>query len=85
MKDNALTSIKEAIAEEVRAVMARRKVTQRQLSSDLDWSVRALGPRLNGEVEFSAVELVIVCLALGADPADVMSAAVGAATSAAAA
>lgn len=66
-------SVKEATAEEVRALMARRRITQRQLSADLGWSAPYLSRRVTGETEFSVYELITVCLALDADPVDVLT------------
>lgn len=47
----------EYIAREVRAEMARQRVTQRQMAEWLDISQPQVASRLNGEIEFRPSEL----------------------------
>lgn len=50
-------SLARYIASEVRAEMARARVTQRQMAEWLDLSQTQVSERLNGEIEFRPSEL----------------------------
>lgn len=50
-------SLPQYIAREVRAEMARQRVTQRQMAEWLDISQPQVASRLNGDIEFRPSEL----------------------------
>ena len=52
-----MSSIEDQIAEEVRALLARRRVTGRQISDRLGWSPAYLSRRLNGQTAFRISDL----------------------------
>lgn len=47
-----------AVAEELRALMARRRITVASVAKDLGWGQMYLSRRLNGQVPFSVGELI---------------------------
>lgn len=49
----------------VRAELARRRISGRQLATDLGWGVPTMARRLNGTVAFSVDELAAVAHHLG--------------------
>lgn len=59
--------INEAVAEEVRAAMARKRINQTQLGRILGIGQSAISRRLSGEVPFDVVELHRVADATGMD------------------
>lgn len=61
----ATKNITEQIAAELRAEMARQKITQTDLADKLFISQRALGYRLNGERKMSWGDTAKVAAALG--------------------
>lgn len=60
------------LADEVRAAMARRRVSQSVLAQSLPMSQRALSRRLCGRVSFSLRELEAVARALGLHPSELV-------------
>lgn len=46
-----------AIAEEVRAQMARKRISGRQLARTLDWNAMYLSRRLSGQLPFTVADL----------------------------
>lgn len=64
------TEPKQAIANAVRAELARRRCTQKKIRSATGWSVSFLARRMAGDVEFSLAELITVSKAIGSDPID---------------
>jgi transcriptional regulator with XRE-family HTH domain len=64
-----MTTNAEQVAANVRAEMARHRVTQAQLATVLGLHQMSVSRRLNGEVPFDVNELVAVADYLGVDPA----------------
>ena len=61
-----------AVSEEVRAMIARRRVSQKALAEEVGMTPMALSRRLSGAVSISAGELVRLADALGCRPADLL-------------
>lgn len=61
-----------AIARVVKAMMARRGKSQKELRERLNWSVSYTGRRMGGEIEFSLSELIAIGDFLDCDPADLV-------------
>lgn len=59
----------EAAAAEVRAEMGRQRKTASDLASVLGTTVRTASRRMNGEVEFSVTDLVVIAAWLEVDVA----------------
>jgi len=57
----------------VRAEMARRRITQATIASALGKTQQAVSARLNGKVAFDVDELATVAGVLGVDPADLLT------------
>lgn len=57
-------AVRQAIAAEVRAELARQQKTQRDLASDIGMAQQALQLRLTGSRAFRAEELVAIAAAL---------------------
>ncbi|MBK9181437.1 MAG: helix-turn-helix transcriptional regulator [Acidimicrobiales bacterium] len=62
--------LRELVAAEVRATMARQQVTQVMLSHDMDRSQAFLSRRLTGEVAFDLDDLELIAGLLGVPVAD---------------
>lgn len=71
----AIIPVDERLAGEVRAAMARRRVSQSALAALLPISQRALSRRLCGRVSFSLHEVEAVARALGLHPSELVSSA----------
>lgn len=56
-----------AISEEIRVVMARRRVTAKQLAERSGMSANYLGKRLRDESPFNSNDVEAICEALGED------------------
>ncbi|MCT2282590.1 helix-turn-helix domain-containing protein [Micromonospora chalcea] len=56
------------IAAEIRAEMARKRMTQRDLADKLGIAQPAVQLRLSGQRPFRAEELVVIAAALGVEP-----------------
>lgn len=67
--------INEAVAAEVRAAMARRRVTQAQLAAALGITQGPMSRRLSGHTPFDIVELVRIAELLEADLSNLVAAA----------
>jgi len=63
--DNAETELTMAVAAEVRAEMARQRVSQVALAERLGWIQQRLSRRMTGEVPFAVPELSAVADELG--------------------
>lgn len=61
-----------SIADNIRAEMARHRVTQRDLAAALDLSPAGINRRLTGFTRISADELVSIASALGVKPAQLL-------------
>jgi transcriptional regulator with XRE-family HTH domain len=57
-------TLQEQIAEETRAMLARRRLTGRQLATKLGWSPQALSRRLTGQLPFTVADLEAVAQVL---------------------
>lgn len=64
------TDLDQAVASEVRAEMARQKITATDLASKIGMVRATLSDRINGHIAFSAGELVSVAGALGITASD---------------
>lgn len=53
----AVDTFSESVAAEVRAEMARQRLTQRQVAAQLGWDTRMLSRRLNSGVPFSTRDI----------------------------
>lgn len=58
------TQTESQIAEEVRALLARRKISQRSLAINMGWQQSQISRRLSGITPFTAAELVELADAL---------------------
>ncbi|WP_029291819.1 helix-turn-helix transcriptional regulator [Cellulomonas sp. HZM] len=61
------------VADEVRAAMARRRVTQTMVADRLNMSQAAVSRRLSGSVAFDVNELAAVADLLGIESADLLA------------
>lgn len=66
------TDTRAAVAAEVRAAMARNKVTQQQLADSIGISRMSLSARLNGVRAFTSDDLFAIAYALDVPVADLM-------------
>lgn len=64
--------INQDVSAEVRAMMARKRITGKSLAARLGMTEMALSRRINGSVDFSVGELVAVAVELGCDVADLL-------------
>jgi transcriptional regulator with XRE-family HTH domain len=64
--------LRERVAEELRALLARRKVTPTELGRKLGRSQTWVWRRLEGEVAFDLNDLEAIAAALGVAPADLL-------------
>ena len=62
---NPTTKTSERVAAEVRAGLARKKMTQRELADRLDMGLPTLSRRLNGHTPFNVDELAAISQILG--------------------
>ena len=62
----------QAVAEEVRAMVARRRISQKRLAESLDMTPMALSRRLSGAVSISAGELIRLADVLGCRPSELL-------------
>lgn len=69
MSDPTATEAEDAVAGEIRAVMARNRVTQVALAEQLDVSHAWVSRRLSGDTAITVGDLVRIAGALGADVA----------------
>ena len=67
-----MQDIDQAVAEEVRAMVARRRISQKRLAEALDMTPMALSRRLSGAVSISAGELMRMADVLHCRPADLL-------------
>jgi transcriptional regulator with XRE-family HTH domain len=65
-------SLSDAVAEEIRVLLTRRLMTQRELADQLGMSLQALNYRLTGTQELGLNEVAAIAKALGVDPLDLM-------------
>lgn len=68
-------TLNEAVAAELRAAIARRSITQRQLASASGMSANYLNARLRGRRPFTVEELFTVSSVLKLSPATILRAA----------
>lgn len=50
-------TLQDNVAAEIRAEMARKKISGRQAGNDLGWSQYYIAARLRGEISFSLIDL----------------------------
>lgn len=67
-----MSQIDGAVAEEVRVMIARKRVTQKRLAATVGLTPMALSRRLAGDVPISAAELVKIAGALGCRPEELL-------------
>lgn len=63
---------RERVAAEVRAAMARKRMTQAVLAKTAGISRQALSDRLAGKRSFTTDHIIGICAALDLDPADLL-------------
>ena len=66
-----------ALSAEVRATLARQRVTAKQLAHDSGMSPNYLGKRLRDEASLTANDIEAICVALGEDLQSFILAALG--------
>jgi len=66
-------SYNESVTAEIRAEMARRRITGRQLAASLGWSAQHLSRRMTGAVAWSTDEIEQAALMLGVPLAELVS------------
>lgn len=66
------TGVSQAVADSVRAEMARRKITQIAVAEALGVSNAAVNRRLSGQVAWDVAELATVAELLDMDPRDLL-------------
>jgi transcriptional regulator with XRE-family HTH domain len=64
--------LRETAAEEVRALMARRRISQSRLAQQVGLTQSALSRRLTGDIAFDLDEIERIAIALGVDPRDLI-------------
>ena len=72
-------ALNRAIAEEVRSLLARRRISQKALQDDLGWSRARVNRLVRGEQAWGILELLAVCDYLDVDLAVLLSTAKAAA------
>jgi transcriptional regulator with XRE-family HTH domain len=65
-------SLSDAVAEEIRVLLTRRQMTQRELADKLGMSLQALNYRLTGTQELGVNEVASIAKILGVAPTDLM-------------
>lgn len=68
------TGVSQAVADSVRAEMARRKITQLAVANALGVSIAAVSRRLSGHVAWDVDDLAVVAQLLDMDPRDLLPA-----------
>ena len=58
-------SVQDQVAEEIRALLARRRISARKVSMDLGWSPAYLSRRLTSQTSFSIADLDVLARYLG--------------------
>jgi transcriptional regulator with XRE-family HTH domain len=71
----ATTDVSERVAEELRALMARGRVTQAQLAARLGVGPMYVSRRLSGATPLSVDDLFGICGALDVEPSELLAAA----------
>lgn len=66
-RNNTIIETDQAIAGAVRAELARRKVSQQQLTERTGWSKSFLARRVHGTVPFTVAELLTLSRAVGVE------------------
>lgn len=67
-------SLSDAVAEEIRVLLTRRMMTQRELAERLGMSLQALNYRLTGTQELGLNEVAAIARVLGVEPTDLLPA-----------
>jgi transcriptional regulator with XRE-family HTH domain len=65
-------SYQRRVAAEVRALLARRKLSQRHLARELGYTQPRINRRVNGDVPFAVDELYTIACVLGVEPRDLL-------------
>jgi transcriptional regulator with XRE-family HTH domain len=63
-------ALHEAVAEEVRVILVRRRIKQQKLAEDLGWTPWYLGRRLRGETPFDVQDLETLGKVLDIEPTE---------------
>lgn len=66
----AMSSTTETVAAEVRATLARHKISQGAVAQALDLSRPSVSRRLKGELPFTVAELLVVADLAGVEPSE---------------
>lgn len=69
------TTLSDRLAEEIRALLARRKISGRELARQLDVSPSWISYRLTGQQPIDVNDLAAIAEALGIQPVDLLRAA----------
>lgn len=69
----------QSVAEEIRALLARRSVTRSRLAGEIGMAESTLSGRLNGRTSFYAYEVAAIASALDIDVREILPAFVSAA------
>jgi transcriptional regulator with XRE-family HTH domain len=64
-----------ALADELRVLLVRKKMTQRVVAQRFGWHENAVSKRLSGEVRWDVYDLLALCYMLGTDIGTVTEAA----------
>jgi transcriptional regulator with XRE-family HTH domain len=68
------TNFHREVAANVRAEMARQRITQNDLIAATGWSQQKISRRLTGTVAFDVAELAVIADYLGKEPAELLPA-----------
>ncbi|MBN9177658.1 MAG: hypothetical protein J0I43_09865 [Microbacterium sp.] len=69
MESRAPSAVSAALADEIRAEMARQRCTRRDVAAALEATPHTTERRLSGDVPFDVVQLARIGQLLGVDPA----------------
>ena len=65
----------QAVADEVRAVLARKRIQRKDVAAEFGWSRNFINKRVAGEVSWGIPDLTALCDFLGVDVAELLGAA----------
>lgn len=67
-----MNPLDEELAGNVRAELARRRISQLALAPTINMTTKTLGARLRAETSFTVPELLALAAAIDVDPADLL-------------
>lgn len=68
-----IESVDDLFAQEIRAELARRKITVTALAEQCDMARSQISDRVNGRVPFSTADAVKVCRVIGVDANEILA------------